>query len=220
MLVLSRQRDESVIINDDIEIRVVDVRGDKVRLGFVAPRTVSIHRKEIYEVIRRENALAAQLQPGDVPALGGPKPVSGQVLFEPDRPMLDAAIEEANRSREQGGLALGCVLAADGRLLAKAHDRRRQEGRRTCEAALLALEQVEGCLPAETVAYLTSIPSITSAAALAEAGVARVVVGTTRRALSSHARGPGAADFLRFAGVALIDLHDDRCIQLLEPAKP
>jgi carbon storage regulator len=219
MLVLSRQRDESVVINDDIEVRVVDVRGDKVRLGFVAPRTVSIHRKEIYEAIRRENALASQLRPGDVPPLSGPRPVSGHVLFEPDRPMLDVAIDEANRSREEGGLPLGCVLASDGRLLARAHDRRRQDGRRNHEAALLALEQAEEALPAETTAYLTSIPSMTSAAALVEAGVARVVVGTARRAITTHARGPGAADLLRFAGVALIDLHDDRCVRLLEPTE-
>lgn len=54
MLVLSRKIDESIIIGDDIEIVVVDVRGDKVRLGINAPRAVSVHRKEIYEAIQRE----------------------------------------------------------------------------------------------------------------------------------------------------------------------
>lgn len=54
MLVLSRQRDESIIIGDDIEIIIVDVRGDKVRLGINAPREVSVHRKEIYDAIQRE----------------------------------------------------------------------------------------------------------------------------------------------------------------------
>lgn len=54
MLVLSRQKDESIIIGDDIEITIVDVRGDKVRLGIVAPRTVSVHRKEVYDAIQRE----------------------------------------------------------------------------------------------------------------------------------------------------------------------
>ena len=54
MLVLSRQRDESIIIGDDIEITIVDVRGDKVRLGINAPREVSVHRKEIYDAIQRE----------------------------------------------------------------------------------------------------------------------------------------------------------------------
>ena len=56
MLVLSRQRDESIIIGDDIEIVIVDVRGDKVRLGINAPREISVHRKEIYDAIQREKA--------------------------------------------------------------------------------------------------------------------------------------------------------------------
>ncbi len=54
MLVLSRQKDESIIIGDDIEIIIVDVRGDKVRLGITAPKTISVHRKEVYESIQRE----------------------------------------------------------------------------------------------------------------------------------------------------------------------
>ena len=54
MLVLSRQKDESIIIGDDIEIIIVDVRGDKVRLGITAPKSVSVHRKEGYESIQRE----------------------------------------------------------------------------------------------------------------------------------------------------------------------
>ena len=56
MLVLSRQKDESIIIGDDVEIVIVDVRGDKVRLGINAPREISVHRKEIYEAIQREKA--------------------------------------------------------------------------------------------------------------------------------------------------------------------
>ena len=56
MLVLSRQKDESIIIGDDVEITIVDVRGDKVRLGINAPRSISVHRKEIYEASQREKA--------------------------------------------------------------------------------------------------------------------------------------------------------------------
>ena len=56
MLVLSRQKDESIIIGDDITITIVDVRGDKVRLGINAPRSISVHRQEIYEAIQREKA--------------------------------------------------------------------------------------------------------------------------------------------------------------------
>ena len=66
MLVLSRQRDETIMIGDDIEVTVVDIRGDKVRLGITAPREVSVHRKEVYDAIRRENRAAAQVKPEDV----------------------------------------------------------------------------------------------------------------------------------------------------------
>lgn len=61
MLVLSRQRDETIMIGDDIEITVVDIRGDKVRLGINAPTSIAVHRKEVYEAIKRENEQAARL---------------------------------------------------------------------------------------------------------------------------------------------------------------
>ena len=70
MLVLSRQRDETIMIGDDIEITVVDIRGDKVRLGINAPRDIMVHRKEVYEAIRRENRAAAQVKPEDLSGLG------------------------------------------------------------------------------------------------------------------------------------------------------
>lgn len=57
MLVLSRMRDESIVIGEGdnkVEITIVDVRGDKVRLGIEAPKSISVHRKEIYEAIQRE----------------------------------------------------------------------------------------------------------------------------------------------------------------------
>jgi carbon storage regulator len=75
MLVLSRQRDETIMIGDDIEVTVVDIRGDKVRLGITAPREISVHRKEVYDAIRRENRAAAQVKPEDLSGLGkvGPK---------------------------------------------------------------------------------------------------------------------------------------------------
>ena len=53
MLVLSRQRDQTIIIGDDIEITIVDIRGEKVRLGISAPPHIPVHRKEVYESIKR-----------------------------------------------------------------------------------------------------------------------------------------------------------------------
>ena len=70
MLVLSRQRDESIIIGENIVITVVDIRGDKVRLGINAPKEISVHRKEVYDAIRRENREAAQVTPEDLSGLG------------------------------------------------------------------------------------------------------------------------------------------------------
>ena len=52
MLVLSRKKNESIVINDDITIVVVEIRGDKVRLGIEAPKEVPVHRNEVYEAIR------------------------------------------------------------------------------------------------------------------------------------------------------------------------
>jgi carbon storage regulator len=66
MLVLSRTRDETIMIGDNIEITIVDIRGDKVRLGITAPSEIPVHRKEVYDAIQRENRQAAQVRPEDV----------------------------------------------------------------------------------------------------------------------------------------------------------
>src|SRR3990170_183022 len=71
MLVLSRQRDETIMIGDEVEITIVDIRGDKVRLGINAPRHIQVHRKEVYDAIKRENEQAANLTPQDVSGVIG-----------------------------------------------------------------------------------------------------------------------------------------------------
>lgn len=54
MLVLSRKTNEAIVINDDIKVVVVEIRGDKVRLGIVAPKDVPVHRQEVYDFIHRK----------------------------------------------------------------------------------------------------------------------------------------------------------------------
>ena len=71
MLVLSRQRDQTIMIGDDIEITIVDIRGDKVRLGINAPAEIPVHRKEVYEAIKRENRAAAGVKPEDIANVAG-----------------------------------------------------------------------------------------------------------------------------------------------------
>jgi carbon storage regulator len=71
MLVLSRQKDESIMIGDEVEITIVDVRGDKVRLGITAPKSIPVHRREIYDAIQREKAQ----KDGEVHADGNNEPL-------------------------------------------------------------------------------------------------------------------------------------------------
>jgi carbon storage regulator len=68
MLVLSRKKNESIIINDNITVTVIEIRGDKVRLGIEAPKDVTVHRREVYEAIQNQNQ-SRLLDPGSkVPA--------------------------------------------------------------------------------------------------------------------------------------------------------
>ena len=62
MLVLSRKKNESIIINDNITVTVIEIRGDKVRLGIEAPKDVTVHRREVYEAIQNQ-ARARELEP-------------------------------------------------------------------------------------------------------------------------------------------------------------
>ena len=68
MLALSRKKDEAIIINDDIEITVIEIKGDQVKLGITAPKSVPIYRKEVYVQIKAANKEAVE-QKIDVAAL-------------------------------------------------------------------------------------------------------------------------------------------------------
>lgn len=67
MLVLTRKVHQSIMIGDQIEVVVLEVRGEQVRLGINAPKDVTVHRQEIYEQIRQENVEAAETRQEDVP---------------------------------------------------------------------------------------------------------------------------------------------------------
>lgn len=69
MLVLSRQRDEAIMIGDEVEITIVDIRGDKVRLGITAPTRITVHRKEVYTAITQENEKASRIESTDLEGL-------------------------------------------------------------------------------------------------------------------------------------------------------
>ncbi len=66
MLVLSRQKNETIMIGDTIEITIVDVKGEKVRVGINAPIEIPVHRKEVYDAIRRENIEASAADPSNL----------------------------------------------------------------------------------------------------------------------------------------------------------
>ncbi len=107
MLVLSRQRDETIMIGDDIELTVVDIRGDKVRLGIKAPSHVAVHRKEIYDAIKRENQQAACLKQHELPGsfktpggVGGSSPNGERRSVRPLGPATRIVPPLPNQKRE------------------------------------------------------------------------------------------------------------------------
>lgn len=75
MLVLTRRTNESIVIGDDIVVTVLDVKGDQVRIGIRAPRSVPVHREEVYAAVRRANRSASTVQAGDTALI--PPPPSG-----------------------------------------------------------------------------------------------------------------------------------------------
>lgn len=91
MLVLSRKKDESIVINNDITIVVVEIRGDKVRLGVEAPKEVPVHRREVFEAILRGDDV---LPDSDSPPVGHPEAVERRG----DTPGLSDSLPEGHRS--------------------------------------------------------------------------------------------------------------------------
>lgn len=100
MLVLSRREGQAIVVGDNVVIRVVEMRGDHVRLGIEAPRSVVVHREEVAEDIRNENRTARESASVDVSRL--PRPVGGA---KPKRSARPQSSERVDRSDPVGPAA-------------------------------------------------------------------------------------------------------------------
>jgi cytosine/creatinine deaminase len=191
MLVLSRQVGQTVVIGSEVEVTVVDIRGDKVRLGFTAPKEIRVDRKEIYEQIQREKQQAAA--------------AAGAVAD----PFMRAAFDEAHAGLKEGGLPIGSVLVRDGQIIAAGHNRRVQNGDPMAHAEIDCLTRAGRQKSyADTILYSTLIPCFLCSGAVIQFGIPKVVVGDT-------ANFPGAPQLLRAKGIDLLDLHDAPCIEMM-----
>ena len=219
MLVLSRQRGETIMIGDDMEVTVVDIRGDKVRLGINAPRSTSVHRKEVYDAIKSENRAAAELKVGDLPRNLALPPLMRLASTDnrqelpmpipvPD-PFLRAAIEQARKGQSEGGLPIGSVLVRDGRIIAAGHNRRVQRGDPMAHAEIdcLTLAGRQKTYK-DTVLYSTLMPCFLCSGAVVQFGIPKVIVGES-------VNFQGGPEFMRQHGVEVIDLHDAECIEMM-----
>jgi cytosine deaminase len=219
MLVLARQRDESIVIGNDIVVTVVDIRGEKVRLGIDAPRSVSVHRKEVWEAIRKENDAASKLMPADITGLP-PQPLrltpgpavtlveSAEVQGE-HMAFMEQAIAEARMGLAEGGLPIGSVLVRGGQVIARGHNRRVQRGDPMAHAeidclAVAGRQKTYG----DTVLYSTLMPCYLCSGAVVQFGIRKVVVGESLNF-------PGAPEFMRSHGVEVIDLNHPECIEMM-----
>jgi creatinine deaminase len=227
MLVLARQRGETIVIGEDIEVTVVDVRGDKVRLGVNAPRTVQVHRKEIYEQIKAANQAAAQMRPADLP---GNIAAAGQDRADYPRlakenstmdPFLRAAIEEAQKGLSEGGLPIGSVLVRDGKIIGRGHNRRVQHGDPMAHAEIDCLKNAgRQKTYRDTVLYSTLMPCYLCSGAAVQFGIPKVVVGESvnfhggESTLAGHTCGK-SPEFMRSAGIEVVDLADPECIEMM-----
>ena len=207
MLVLSRQKDQTIIIGDNIEVTVVDIRGDKVRLGINAPRTISVHRKEVYEAVQREHAQAAAGAP-PVAAPGDAHPHGAHAGNGSD-PFICVAIEEARRGLAEGGLPIGSVLVRGGEIIGRGHNRRVQKGDPMAHAEIDCLTNAgRQKTYKDTVLYSTLSPCHLCSGAVVQFGIPKVVVGES---VNFH----GAPEFLRQQSVNVVDLHDPECVRMM-----
>jgi cytosine deaminase len=219
MLVLTRLRDQTVIIGDEVEVTIVDIRGDKVRLGIKAPRSITVHRKEVYDQIRKENVAAAGLKPQDLESLPAQPPAKVSLDPEQNFPRLakdsgvdvfmQAAIEQAKIGLKEGGLPIGSVLVRNDQIIGRGRNRRVQHGDPMAHAEIDCLHDAgRQKTYRDTVLYSTLMPCYLCSGATVQFGIPKVVVGES-------VNFGGAPDFLRGKGVEVIDLNDAQCIEMM-----
>jgi creatinine deaminase len=217
MLVLTRQRNETIVIGNNIDVTVVDIRGDKVRLGIQAPRNITVHRKEIYDQIHQANKEAANLRPADLD--GVPAAPPARVKLETAAPLypraagsdpfLKMAIEEAQLGLNEGGLPIGSVLVRGDQVIARGHNRRVQDGNPMAHAEIDCLTKAgRQDNYRDTVLYSTLMPCYLCSGAVVQFGIPKVIVGES-------VNFPGAPDLMRAQGVEVIDLQDAQCVQMM-----
>jgi len=206
MLVLSRLRDESVIIGQDVEVKVVDIRGDKVRLGFSAPSNVAVDRKEVFlqKQSKQRDAMEAAA-----------RVVSPQEKELMD-PFLRAAIDEAKKGLAEGGLPIGSVLVRNGQIIGRGHNRRVQNGDPMAHAEIDCLTNAgRQATYGDTVLYSTLMPCYLCTGAAVQFGVPKVVVGESVNFCGGEGKWGTSPDFMRANGIEVIDLHDGECIEMM-----
>ena len=203
MLVLARQRDQSVIIDRRVEVKVVDIRGDKVRLGFVAPPEVEVDRKEVFEQkqLKLKNAARRDISPQEREAMD---------------PFLRAAIDEAKKGLSEGGLPIGSVLVRAGQIIGRGHNRRVQHGDPMAHAEIDCLTQAgRQKTYADTVLYSTLMPCYLCTGAVIQFGVPKVIVGESVTFPGGEGKWGKSPAFMRANGVEVIDLNDAECIEMM-----
>jgi len=201
MLVLSRQRDQSVMIGRQVEVKVVDIRGDKVRLGFVAPKNVEVDRMEIFEEKEARESVPRAITPQERSAMD---------------PFLRAAIDEAKQGLKEGGLPIGSVLVRNGEIIGRGHNRRVQHGDPMAHAEIDCLTKAgRQKTYADTVLYSTLMPCYLCTGAVIQFGVPKVIVGESVTFPGGEGKWGKSPAFMRANGVDLLDLHDPECIEMM-----
>ncbi len=215
MLVLSRLRDESVMIGEDVEVKVVDIRGDKVRLGFSAPNWISVDRKEVF--------LQKHGKPRGGDGNGGnPSAASAAAarLTPEERKLMDpflrAAIDEAKKGLSEGGLPIGSVLVRNGQVIGRGHNRRVQNGNPMAHAEIDCLTNAgRQSTYADTDLNSTLMPCYLCTGAAVQFGVPKVIVGESVNFPGGEGKWGKSPDFMRANGIEVIDLHDAECIEMM-----